>query len=247
MLTPSDSHRSPPVAAVNPRANGRLAETETWIFDLDNTLYPATCNLFAQVDRRIGAFIADYLKCSPEAAHELQKQYFREYGTTLHGLMVHHGLNPQAFLDFVHQIDVTAIPPNPALDQALARLPGRKVIFTNGSTAHAENVMRRLGVADRFEAIFDIVAADYVPKPNPFPYEFMVRRHWIDPRRAVMVEDLPKNLLPAHGLGMTTLLVRTDFDWAQDGADGEHVHHVTDDLVAWLEGVLPGKEAAPRR
>jgi putative hydrolase of the HAD superfamily len=215
-----------------------LAQAQTWIFDLDNTLYPASCNLFAQVDTRIGAFIAEMLDVDAEEAHRLQKHYFRTYGTSLRGLMLHHSVDPHVFLDFVHRIDLTRIPPDPALDRALARLPGRKVVFTNGSAKHAENVMARLGVSQHFEAVFDIVAADYFPKPEPFVYDVMVRRHWIDPRRAVMIEDLPKNLVPAHAMGMTTVLVRTGSDWAQDGADGEHIHHVTDDLVAWLGDIV---------
>jgi putative hydrolase of the HAD superfamily len=237
MLNGKKSTLPPAAPASRGRANGQLVTAETWIFDLDNTLYPASCNLFAQVDRRIAEFIATHLGIDPAEAYRVQKQYFRDYGTSLRGLMLNHQLDPQLYLDFVHEIDVTPVPPNPALDAALARLPGRKVIFTNGSTRHAENVMTRLGVSHHFEAVFDIVAGDYVPKPEPFVYDIMVRRHWIDPKRAVMIEDLPKNLLPAHAMGMTTVLVRTESDWAQDGADGDHVHHVTDDLVGWLTDV----------
>ena len=212
----------------------RLRTAETWIFDLDNTLYPASCNLFDQVDRHIGQFIVDFLGVNAESAYRIQKQYFRDYGTSLRGLMIHHNVDPQTFLEFVHAIDVTRVPPSPSLDQALARLPGRKIIFTNGSAKHAENVMARLGVSHHFDAIFDIVAAEYFPKPEAFVYDILVRRHWIDPRKAVMVEDLPKNLLPAHHMGMTTVLVRTDAEWANEAAEGDHVHHVVDDLVGWL-------------
>lgn len=214
-----------------------LHAAETWIFDLDNTLYPASCNLFDQVDKHIGEFIAGFLGIDPAEAYRIQKQYFRDYGTSLRGLMIHHDVDPQAFLDFVHAIDVTRVPPSPELDRALARLPGRKIVFTNGSAKHAENVMNRLGVSRHFEAVFDIAAAEYFPKPESFIYDILVRRHWIEPRRAVMVEDLPKNLLPAHEMGMTTVLVRSDAEWAADGADGEHVHYVVDDLVAWLSDI----------
>jgi putative hydrolase of the HAD superfamily len=214
-----------------------LRQAETWIFDLDNTLYPASCNLFAQVDQHIGEFIAGLLKVETDEAYRIQKQYFRDYGTSLRGLMIHHDVDAQRFLDFVHTIDVTPVQPSPALDRALGLLPGRKIIFTNGSAKHAENVMARLGVSHRFDAVFDIVAADYFPKPEPFIYDLLVRRHWIDPKQAVMVEDLAKNLLPAHEMGMATVLVRHAADWAQDGADAAHVHHATDDLVAWLAGV----------
>jgi putative hydrolase of the HAD superfamily len=214
-----------------------LRQAETWIFDLDNTLYPASCNLFAQVDQHIGEFIAGLLKVETDEAYRIQKQYFRDYGTSLRGLMIHHDVDPRLFLDFVHAIDVTPVQPSPALDRALGLLPGRKIVFTNGSAKHAENVMARLGVSHRFDAVFDIVAADYFPKPEPFIYDLLVRRHWIDPKQAVMVEDLAKNLLPAHEMGMATVLVRHAADWAQDGADAVHVHHATDDLVAWLSDI----------
>ena len=238
MSTPVNSAAAatPSAFAVSPKrpAGGHLRQAETWIFDLDNTLYPASCNLFAQVDRHIGEFIAGLLKIDADEAYRIQKQYFREYGTSLRGLMIHHDVDPQLFLDFVHAIDVTPVQPSPALDEALGRLTGRKIVFTNGSAKHAENVMARLGVSHRFDAIFDIVAADYFPKPEPFIYDLLVRRHWIDPRRAVMVEDLAKNLLPAHDMGMATVLVRHAAEWAQEGAAAAHVHHATDDLVAWL-------------
>ena len=215
---------------------------DCWIFDLDNTLYPASCNLFDQVDQRIGAFIGELLQVDAAEAKRLQKRYFHEYGTTLRGLMEHHGIAPGGFLDYVHAIDVSPVPPSPALDAALAALDGRKLIFTNGSVAHAERVMNRLGVAGHFTGVFDIVAADYQPKPNPATYAAMVARHGVDPRAAAMFEDLAHNLVPAAALGMTTILVRTTSEWAATGEPGDHVHHVTDDLVAWLEGA-----AAQRR
>ncbi len=216
----------------------QLRAAETWIFDLDNTLYPAASNLFAQVDVRIGAFIGNLLDLDPVAARTLQKQYFRDYGTSLRGLMERHGVDPEAYMAFVHDIDVTAVAPSPALDQALSRLEGRKIIFTNGSVAHAERVTDRLGVARHFEAVFDIAAADYVPKPEPAVYDQLVDRHDIEPRRAVMVEDIARNLVPAAALGMATVWVRSGSRWGADGADGDHVHHVIDDLAAWLEALV---------
>ena len=209
---------------------------DCWIFDLDNTLYPASCNLFDQVDQRIGAFIADLLQVDAAEAKRLQKHYFSWYGTTLRGLMDHHGIAPGTFLDYVHAIDVSPVPPSPALDAALRALDGRKLIFTNGSVAHAERVMARLGVAEHFTGVFDIVAANYQPKPNPATYAALIERHGVDPRAAAMFEDLPRNLAPAAALGMTTILVRTQSEWAAIDEPGDHIHHVTDDLVAWLEG-----------
>lgn len=215
-----------------------LHRIETWIFDLDNTLYPAACNLFAQVDRRIGEFIALRFGLSYEEARREQKRYFRDYGTTLRGLMVEHDVDPTEYLDYVHAIDVTPVPPSPALDRALAALPGRKVIYTNGSAGHAANVLNRLGIARHFEVVYDIVAADYIPKPDPRPYRALVARHGIAPATACMVEDIARNLVPAAALGMTTVWVRSDADWARPehgGVAGSgHIHHVVDDLVAWL-------------
>jgi putative hydrolase of the HAD superfamily len=227
-----------PAAKVQTRSRS-LDDVADWIFDLDNTLYPAHCNLFAQVDRRIGQFIEGKLGLDQVEARLLQKRYFRDHGTTLAGLMANHAIEPTAFLDFVHDIDVSPVPPSPELDQVLARLPGRKFIFTNGSTAHADRVTGRLGVSHHFEGVFDIIAADYKPKPDPVTYDKLIREHGIVPAKAAMVEDLPRNLRPAAALGMTTVLVLTGEEWAEADRTGDHIHHVTDDLVAWLTTQFP--------
>jgi putative hydrolase of the HAD superfamily len=220
---------------------GGLDHVETWVFDLDNTLYPASCNLFDQVSRRMGSFIQETFGLDPEAARAKQKQYFHDHGTTLRGLMTVDGIDPAAFLAYVHDIDVSVLPPMPQLEAALAALPGRKVVFTNGSVPHAERVMTRLGIERHFEAIWDIVASDYVPKPDPAPYARMIERHGIAPDRAAMVEDMAKNLRPAHDLGMTTVWVRTELAWALPDGEDAHVHHVVDDLTDWLAGVGGGR------
>lgn len=166
----------------------------------------------------------------------MQKRFFREHGTTLRGLMTEHGIAPDDFLTYVYDIDVTPVEPSPALDRALERLPGRKMIYTNGSAAHAMNVLNRLGIAQRFDDIFDIAAAGYQPKPDPVPYRTLVERFEVEPTRAVMVEDIARNLVPAAALGMTTVWVRSETDWARGlPEDAGHIHQVTDDLVAWLE------------
>ncbi len=211
---------------------------ETWVFDLDNTIYPARFNLFDQVDARIGAFIANLLDLDPVAARRIQKQYFRDHGTTLSGLMQNHDVDPHEFLDFVHDIDVACIPPDPLLNQNLQRLPGRKVIYTNGSTGHAENVLDRLGIARHFDGIFDIEAADYVPKPEAAAYRNLIERFRIEPHKAVMVEDLARNLAPAAALGMTTVWVRTDNAWAADGSSQDYIHHVIDDVADWIASLV---------
>ncbi|MFQ5958758.1 MAG: pyrimidine 5'-nucleotidase [Alphaproteobacteria bacterium] len=211
---------------------------DTWIFDLDNTLYPARYNLFELVDRRIAAFIARALDLDLAAARRVQKDYFASYGTTLRGLMLNHGIDPEAFLAFVHDIDVSRVPPSPELDGALARLDGRKLIFTNASTSHAEKVIARLGVAHHIEAIFDITDAGYLPKPHPETYAALLARHRVDPRAAAMVEDIARNLAPAAALGMTTVWVQSDSAWGREGSDGVAIDHVIDDLAEWLSEIV---------
>jgi len=220
------------------------SEVADWVFDLDNTLYPARCRLFDQVDRRIGLFIQERLGLDAAAARLLQKRYFHQHGTTLSGLMTHHGIEPELFLEFVHDIDISPVEPSPALDSALARLPGRKFIFTNGSNAHAARIMDRLGVARHFDAVFDIADAGYLPKPAAETYDRLISRHAIEPGRAVMIEDLPRNLRPAAALGMTTVLVLTGEEWAETDKAGDHIHHVTDDLVGWLGAQAPARAGA---
>ena len=186
----------------------KFNEIEAWVFDLDNTLYPLHHNLFEQVDKRMTAFIQDALDVDRDQAYFLQKSYLREFGTSLAGLMKRHGMKPDNFLEFVHDIDVSVLTPDPALHDAIAALPGRKFIFTNGTTRHAENVANRLGVMGLFEDVFDIVAANYIPKPNADIYPAMLERFNISADKSAFFEDMARNLAPAHELGMTTVLVQ---------------------------------------
>jgi putative hydrolase of the HAD superfamily len=226
------SAKTAPAAPVRRIAD--FAAIDTWVFDLDNTLYPASCNLFDQIHRRMGEFIAELLGVDLEEAKLLQKIYFREHGTTLRGLMTVHGIDPAAFLDHVHRIDLSPVPRDAALAAALAALPGRKLVFTNGTVRHAENILSHLGIAGHFAGIFDIAACGYVPKPDPAGYAELVRRHAIDPSRAVMIEDMAKNLAPAAALGMTTVWLRGTIDWAREGAEADYVHHVAEALTPFL-------------
>jgi putative hydrolase of the HAD superfamily len=218
---------------------------ETWVFDLDNTLYPHHLNLWQQVDERIRDYIVGFLKVSRDEAFRVQKDYYRRYGTSMRGLMEEHGLQPDEFLELVHQIDHSPIEPNPALGDAIAKLPGRKLILTNGTRSHADAVMKRLGIGHHFEDVFDIRAAELEPKPRPQVYERFLKRHRVDPARAAMFEDLARNLEVPHALGMTTVLVVPQGarvvlreDWELAGRDAPHVDHVTDDLSGFLCGVL---------
>jgi len=224
-------------------AAGRgFEDVETWIFDLDNTLYPASCRLFDQIDKRMGAFIGDLLKVDRVEARRIQKDYFFRHGTTLRGLMSEHGVDPDAFLDYVHDIDHSPVPANAALAAALEGLPGRKLIFTNGTVDHADKVLRRLGVHGQFHGVFDIVHSDYIPKPARGPYEKFIASHAIDPARAAMFEDIARNLEVPAALGMVTVLVRdaanedgTLINKLNGDAEGApYVHHVTGDLAAFL-------------
>ena len=205
---------------------------DTWIFDLDNTLYPAESNLFARVSVRMTEYVQKQFSLDQEPARALQKDMFRRYGTTLNGLMVEYGINGEEFLDFVHDIDVEDIEPDHALEAAIARLPGRKMIYTNGSVPHARRIMGRIGVDHHFPDVFDIIAADYVPKPNPGPYDTLVSRYGLEPVRCVMIEDMARNLEPAAALGMTTVWLSGTLDWAKEGSEESYVHHVANDLTA---------------
>lgn len=214
---------------------GAVAHIDCWIFDLDNTLYPPTADLFQQIDTRMKGFIARELGLSLDDAFRLQKQYYRAHGTTLRGLMLNHGTDPEAFLDFVHDIDHTVLGPMPALRRALADLPGRRLIYTNGTRRHAEQVIGRLGIADLFSAIFDIRAGTYLPKPDPTPYRQMTEALAVDPTRAAMFEDSFKNLVPAAAMGMTTVWVRHPEHTPGPTDDLSHCRYETDDLVGWLK------------
>ncbi len=220
---------------------GRFAHVDTWVFDLDNTLYPAGSDVWPRIDARITQYLADLLGLDGISARALQKFYYQRYGTTLHGLIADHAISHEHFLDFVHDIDRSSLMPNPALVEAIAALPGRKLILTNGSRNHALRTAERLGFSDTFEAIFDIVAADLVPKPDASTYDRFFAAHGVDPRRAAMFEDISRNLIVPRERGMMTVLVvpkETDRDireaWEITGAADVHVDYVTDDLASFV-------------
>ena len=226
-----------------------FGHTDTWVFDLDNTLYPASCRLFDQIDRRIGEYVSRLLKIDAVEARRLQKEYFYAHGTTLRGLMTMHQVSPEDFLDYVHDIDHSPVMVNPALDEALHALPGRKLIFTNGTVAHAEKVLARLGVTHHFGDIFDIVHSDYIPKPAIGPYRKFVGQFGIDASTSAMFEDIARNLEAPHELGMTTVLVTSPgnsdaehLNALHGGAGEAHVDHVTADLATFLAGLAARRD-----
>ncbi|SFD14136.1 pyrimidine 5'-nucleotidase [Devosia psychrophila] len=227
---------------MSPLAPRSLSHITDWVFDLDNTLYPRTCNLFAQIDIRITNYVMDVTQLDFDAARSLQKSYYRDFGTTLNGLMTRHTIDPDHFLNNVHAIDYAPVDAHPDLVEAIRALPGRKFILTNGDVGHARSVLKRLGGDDLFEHVHDIRAMTYVPKPHKAAYDGFFALHDIDPTRAVMFDDLEKNLVVPHDVGMSTVQVVAGPDfvheqvdaWELDRAIGPHVHHVTDDLAKFL-------------
>jgi putative hydrolase of the HAD superfamily len=215
-----------------------LAHVESWIFDLDNSLYPASSNLFGLIDIRMGEYIQRLLACDSAEARRVQKAHFHAYGTTLAGLMREHGVDPHEFLDFVHDIDLARLTADPALVAALDRLPGRKFVFTNADEAYARRVLERLGLANAFDGMHDIHAMDYVPKPDPAAYAAMCERLDIDPKRALFVEDMARNLAPAKALGMTTVWINNGSERGGHGADPAFIDYEASDLAAWLTEIL---------
>ena len=158
--------------------------------------------------------------------------------------MIMHEMDPAPFLDYVHDIDLSPIGPHPELDAALAELPGRKLIFTNASADHADRILRRLGVDRHFSAVFDIAAADYVPKPEIGAYEALVARFGLNCGRTVMIDDIARNLSSAARLGMTTVWLRNETEWGSEGRDDGHIHHIAEDLVNWLGSLLSKSKMA---
>lgn len=219
-----------------------LRHIDCWIFDLDNSLYPASANLFSLIDIRMGEYIQTLLGCGPEEARRVQKAYFHEHGTTLAGLMDAHGVDPHDFLDYVHDIDLARIAADPAVIDAVERLPGRKFVFTNGDAAYAGRVLEKLGLGNLFDGLHDIHAMDYVPKPNPASYQRMCERHAIDPTSALFVEDMARNLEPAKALGMTTVWIDNGSERGDHGADPAFIDYHIDDIGQWLAEIM-GNEA----
>ena len=227
-------------------ARTRFAHVTTWVFDLDNTLYAPDCDLWPQIDQRITQYLANLFGLDGLSARALQKHYYLRYGTTLHGLMSEHAVDPASFLDFVHDIDRSRLPPNAPLAAAIGALPGRKLILTNGSRDHALKTAAKLGIGAAFEDVFDIVSADLVPKPDPGTYERFFTRHDVDPASSAMFEDLARNLTVPHARGMvTTLVVQKSAAvdhreaWEQRGVTEPYVDFVTDDLARFLAELLP--------
>jgi putative hydrolase of the HAD superfamily len=211
-----------------------LTHVDTWLFDLDNTLYPPEAEFMSLIEGRMTAFVARETGLPRDQAFALQKRYLSEHGTTLAGLMANHGVDPEAFLDEVHDVSMASLVPDPALREAIAALPGRRLVFTNGDRRHAERVLTKLQLDDLFEATFHIALADYIPKPHPKTFARMVAAHDVTPVSTAFFEDSARNLAPAFELGMTTVLVGPH---ALE-ADHPFVRFRTPDLAGFLRSAL---------
>jgi putative hydrolase of the HAD superfamily len=227
-----------------PKADTRpdFRHVESWIFDLDNTLYPAKTDLFAQIDARMSTFVAERLGLSLSEARAIQKAYYREHGTTLNGLMRMNGVDPEAYLAFVHDIDLSPLSRDPQLESAIARLPGKRFIFTNGCRHHAARVLDRLALSHLFAEVWDIRTIGFCPKPDMHAYSTVLARAGTPAHRTSMFEDAARNLVPAHLLGMTTVWLRNGSTWSKQGpehpiAGPEHVHYEIEHLPQFLEQI----------
>ncbi len=217
-----------------------LVHIDTWLFDLDNTLYPVETEFMTLIEGRMTDFMEKVTGLPRDEARAIQKKYYHAHGTTLAGLIAHHDIDPEDFLTEVHDVSLDRLTPDVKMADALMRLPGRRLVFTNGSAAHAERVLERLQIAHAFEDIFHISAADYIPKPSPLTFEKMMARHGVSAAGSAFFEDSEVNLAPAAQLGMTTVLVGPH----AVGSTADFVHHRTNDLVAFLAGARVQETAA---
>ena len=219
-----------------------LRHIDAWIFDLDNTLYRADSDLFAQIDARMAGYVSALLSVPLDEARRIQKDYYRDHGTTLNGLMKVHAADPEPFLEHAHDIDLSVLRPDPKLNACVAQLPGRRFVLTNGCRNYAQRVLGCLGLGDAFDDIWDIRATGYRPKPDPEAYRTLIARNAIVPRKAALFEDLARNLVPARELGMTTVWLNNGSIWSKQGpehpiAESHHIDHETTDLCEFLRSI----------
>lgn len=221
---------------------GDLDHVDCWVFDLDNTLYCSRrYDLFPAMGEKMGLFIEQFMGVSGEEASAMRQRFSSDYGTTLRGLMVEHKIRPEDFLDFVHDLDLDQIKPEPSLDAALGLLPGRKVVFTNATVKYATEIMNRLGVSHHFDVVFDVAAADFIPKPQMPAYDHFVKATGVAPEKAIFFEDMAKNLAPAAAMGMTTVWVENERPNALPTPVCDHIHYIAENLTPWLEAAAAAR------
>ena len=214
-----------------------LKNIKYWLFDLDNTLYSGDTKVFDQVDKKMSKFISDKLKVDLVEARKIQKSYFQEYNTTLNGMIKNHKINAEEFLEFVHDVDLNFLKKDVLLENQINRLGGKKIIFTNGSRAHATNVTKRIGIDKLFDGVFDIVDSDFYPKPSIEPYKKIIENYNIEPEYCIFFEDIARNLKPAHELGMKTVWIKNDEPWAAKYSDESFINYKTDNLAKFLKEI----------
>jgi len=214
-----------------------LQSIKYWIFDLDNTLYSGKTKVFEQVDKKMSKYISDKLNVSIDEAKKIQKNYFHEYNTTLNGMIKNHKIDANEFLEFVHDIDIDFLEKDLKLAGELKKLSGKKIIYTNGSRKHALNVTKKIGIDQYFDDIFDIVDSSFVPKPAIEPYKQLIKKHKIDPNLCAFVEDIARNLKPAHEMGMITVWIENDEPWAKEFSDSNFVNYKTNNLYKFLKKI----------
>ena len=214
-----------------------LIDTKYWLFDLDNTLYSGQTKVFSEVDKKMSSFISKKFNVDLIKAREIQKKYFYEYGTTLSGLMSHDKIDPHEFLEFVHDIDISWLPKDEILIEELIKIKEKKYIFTNGSHAHVENVTKQLGIDDLFDGAFDIVDANFIPKPKIEPYKKIVEKFELDPTKSILIEDIAHNLEQAKNLGMKTCWLENDEVFAKKDADKPYIDYKIKNLPSFLQEI----------
>ena len=214
-----------------------LTNIKFWLFDLDNTLYDGATKVFDQVDKKMSKFISEKLNVSLEEARKIQKNYFEEYNTTLNGMIKNHKINADEFLEFVHNVDLSFLSKDEMLEKEIKKLKGKKIIFTNGSRAHAENVTKKIGIDKLFDGIFDIKDCEFIPKPSIEPYKKLVENYKIEPQYCIFFEDIARNLKPAFELGMKTVWIKNDEPWAAKFSDSDFINYKTDKLSNFLKEI----------
>ncbi len=215
----------------------KLQAIKCWIFDLDNTLYSGKTRVFEQVDKKMSKYISEKLNVNIVEAKEIQKNYFYEYNTTLNGMINNHKIDANEFLEFVHDVNIDFLKKDSLLNEELIKLDGKKIIFTNSSRKHAMNVIRKIGIDQHFDDIFDIVDSEFVPKPDIVSYKKLVEKHKIDPKLCVFIEDIARNLKPAYEMGMKTIWIENDEPWARKFSDSDFINYKTNNLPEFLKQI----------